>query len=248
MALTTTFNPNDSLITPQEVIDSTPVANGSYADIRTPFISMKEETLFRKCFGWQFYLDMMADKRRYSLTSGTGLTVYVNFRENVNYTANAYVLHESRVYQVTKNTTGTQRPSLEVQNDYFKLADKFATAEYNYIWSRYLKGIIAFSITESSLFYRAIQDTAKGLLKKFDEGQSSNATFKEVQALKGDYAGDIGEMIENMELFILDNKDLTAFANYKAVLKPCETGCQNRRRHFGFNTNTETRNEYIYEY
>lgn len=244
MALTVEFDSKESLITAQEVIDSTPVANTSYPDMRSHFIAMKEEKLFRKCFGWDFYLALMADKVSYKLSGGD--ETYTNFRENVNYTAGVFVLHEGRMYEVTKVTTGTQRPSLEVQNEYFKLAPKFFASEYNYIWQRYLKGIIAFSITESSLFYRAIQDTAKGLVKKFDEGQTQNANIREVYALKSEYAGDIGDMIKNMEDFILDNKDLTVFANYSAVLKPCTTGCENRRRHYGFNTNQSNRSYYDY--
>lgn len=242
--MTVDFNSRDSLITAQEVIDNTPVANTSYPDMRGHFIAMKEEKLFRKCFGWDFYIDLMADRVSYKLAGGD--ETYTNFREGVNYAVGAFVLHEGRLYEVTKVTTGTQRPSLEVQNEYFKLAPKFATAEYNYIWERYLKGIIAFSITESSLLYRAIQDTAKGLVKKFDEGSTQNANIREVYALKSDYAGDIGDMIRNMEDFIVENDDLTVFANYKAILKPCKTGCDSRRRHYGFNTNKTTGSYYDY--
>lgn len=204
--------------------------------MRSSFIVMKEEKLFRKWFGWDFYSDLMNDKVAYRL-DGSGDEVYVNFREGTVYAVGDFVLHEGRLYKVTKITTGVERPSLDVQNEYFVLAPKFATDEYNFIWERYLKTIIAFSINESSLFYRAIQDTAKGLLKKFDDN-TVNANFKELNALKGDYAGDIDDLITNMESFILDNKDLTVFANYKAVVDSCDEGeYRKRRRHFGFNTN-----------
>jgi hypothetical protein len=235
MALTVDFGAKDSLITSQEVIDNTPVSGSSVPSMRTHFIAMKEEKLFRKCFGWEFYLALMADKVSYKLSGGD--ETYTAFREGVNYSVGDFLLHEGRLYEVTKVTTGTQRPSLEVQNEYFKLAPKFHSPEYNYLWERYLKGIIAFSITESSLLYRAIQDTAKGLVKKYDEGQTQNANIREVYALKSDYAGDIGDLIRNMEDFILENKDLDVFSKYKAIAAPCESGCQSRRRHYGFNTN-----------
>jgi len=247
MALTAEYDAKDSLITSKEVVDSTPVANNSYAEMRTEFLILKEEKLFRACFGKDFYADLMNDRVKYRI-DGTGDEIYVNFREGTAYAVGVFVLHEGRMYEVTLATTGTQRPSLEVQNEYFKVAPKFATADYNFLWERYLRTIIAFSITESSLFYRHIQDTAKGLLKKFDEGQSRNATYQEVHALKGEYAGDIGDLIENMEAFILDNP--LSFPNYRAVLKPCDSGCNNRSRHYGFNTNTNRSiaSNYAYEY
>lgn len=245
MALTVTYNSGDSLITSQEVVDSTPVANNSYADLRTPFIAMKEEKLFRKCFGWAFYVDLMADKVSYKLDN-SGDEQYVNFREGTSYTLGLFVLHEGRLYEVIKATTGTQRPSLEVQNEYFKLAPKFATVEYNFIWERYLKGIIAFSITESSLFYRIVKDTAKGILPNYDDNQE-RTLWTEINALKSEYAGDVGDMIANMEAFILENKTLAVFANYKPIAEPCAEGCGSRRKHYGFNTNPPEQNAYFYD-
>lgn len=235
MALTVSHSSKDSLITSQEIIDNTPVGKSSYPDMRTPFIIAKEERLFRTCFGWDFYLDLMNNKVVYKL-DGSGDEQYVNFREATNYDVGDFVLHEGRLYECTKVTTGTQRPSMEVQNEYFVLAPKFATDEYNFIWERYLKTIIAFSITAGSVFYRAIQDTAKGLLKKFDEN-SETATMRELGALKGEYIGDISDIIANMEEFIIENRELTVFENYKAIAEPCEDECRTSRRHYGFNTN-----------
>lgn len=242
MALTVNFNARESLITTQEVIDNSPVSGTSYPEMRVQVLSIEEEKLFRKCFGWDFYQDLMADKVDYRIDGG-GDEQYTNFRETTTYSVGDFVLHEGRLYEVTQATTGAQRPSLEYQNPYFKLAPKFATDEYNFIWERYLKTILAFTITESSIVYRAYQDTPKGIVKKYDEGQTASATLREVSALKSDYAGDIADMIKSMECFILENKELAVFANYKAIKDACGERCQPRRRHYGFNTNTKA-----YEY
>lgn len=236
MALTVDHLSSDSLITAQEVVDYSPVGTNSHADLRAEFLALKEEKLARKCLGWEFYLALMEDRVIYR-PDGSGDVQYVNFRETTSYDVGDVVLHDGRLYTVTIATNGTQRPSLDVTNRYFKIAPRFNTDEYNFIWERYLRTIIAFSISETSVMYRAVHDTATGLIRKFNPETSEKASLRELSALKGEYAGDIGDLVNNMTEFILENRELTIFAEFKAIKEACHGRCQSRVRHHGFNTN-----------
>lgn len=243
MDLTVEYLSQDSLITAQEVVDYSPVSTNSHGDMRANFLALKEEKLFRKCFGWEFYQALMDDRVIYR-PDASGDVQYVVFREGTSYAVDDVVLHEGRLYTVTIAVTGSQRPSLDVTNRYFKLAPRFTTEEYNFIWERYLRTIIAFSISETSVFYRAIQDTATGLVRKYNPETSAVASLRELSALKGEYAGDIGDMVKNMTEFILDHKELAIFAEFGPIKEACNSQCQPRNRHHGFNTNKYPDNQY----
>lgn len=223
----------DSLITPQEVVKFSPVDVHSHGEMRADMIVAIEEKLFRECFGFDFYLALLEDKKKYSLTSGTGITVYENFRNQINYTLNSYVLYKDELYKVIKATTGEQTPPLKT---HFTEAEKFATAKYDLLWKRYLRRILSFSINAESIMFRTVKDSADGIVRKNGEDYKG-ITTKEAATIRKEYKDTILTLIENSKAYILSNP--VDFALSKFVTDSCDNGQCNpiRKRHHGFNTN-----------
>lgn len=213
------FDANDTLITSNEVVSFSPVDAHSYVRDRCEFISTKEEKLFNNCFGWEFYVALMNDRWRYGVERQ-----YVNFQGNQAYNVGEFVLFNGTIYEVNQQTDGTQKPT---RKDYFKVADKFKKSEYNFLWNRYLKKLLAFAITHTSVMYRLVKDTAKGVVKNYDEGKSRPVSLKELMHLKDEYLGDIDDIIANMEKFIGRNKE--HFPNYQFC-----NPCKRKRKNYGF--------------
>lgn len=223
---------NDTLITPQECIEFAPIDGNSYGEQRLNFIVSKEEQLFRKCFGYDFYISLMTDKIKYSLDVVSETTQYFNFQENVVYSPGTYLLHKGSIYKVVKLTTGKQTPP---NQSYFEEAEKFANESYDYLWKRYLRRILAFCINNDSMFFRVVRETAKGV------GQVQDDTFKPISTksaatLRQEYLKEIDDMTENCRLFILSNP--TDYVDCQFVKDSCESDCTKRKvKHYGFNTN-----------
>jgi hypothetical protein len=231
MALTYEFGSVDTLMTQQEVVDHAPVDPNSYADQRLPFIAMREEKLFRKCLGITFYKTLMADRVIYRMVSGTGVTVYVNFKEGTSYLINAVVLYKNRLYKAKAATSGTQIPTDE---SYWMIAPKFVSDDHNYLWERYLRTILAFSISNDSLFYRLVSDTAQGLVQKEEEGKFKAVAIKDAGRLRQEYQTNIDDLMETMHEFMKENKDL--YPDYAPLTDDCVNCNINKPRHYGFNT------------
>jgi hypothetical protein len=227
MATQYQFLANQTLLDDFELICYSPSDEHSNAKERCNFIRIKEEQLFNNCFGWEFYLNLMQSKIVY----GTADNPFVYFRENTNYAIGDIVMHNFKLYEVTQATDGTQKPPLST---HYKSAPKFDNADYNYIWHRYLAQIIAFSVMYSTVMYRLIRDTAKGVVKNYEEGSSRAATTQEVSRLKKEAMIDVETIIENMERHIGRNKE--AFPDYQNI-DSCEAACKPRLRHYGFNVN-----------
>jgi hypothetical protein len=232
MAISYEFAANDTLITPQEIVDESPVGPNSYTDQRLPFMLRREEQLFRRYFGIAFYKVLMANRRKYSEASGTGITVYVHYHEGTPYTSGAVVLYKSRLYKATANTT-----ALPSNQSYWKRAERFANDDYNFLWERYLRSIIAFSISNDSLFYRLVSDTPTGLVQRYEEGKSRSLKVTEAGRLKAEYQTDIDDAMAIMDAFIRENKDI--YPDY-LPLKDCnatnEFAKRRRPKNHGFNT------------
>lgn len=229
MAVTYEFGSVETLITPQEVIDFSPVDPASYGEQRIPFIAVREEKIFIKCLGMAFYKTLMADKKKYAMTAGTGITVYVNFQEGTNYSSGAVVLYKNRLYKAKANTTG----QLPTDQGYWALAPRFVSDDHNYLWERYLRSILAFSISNDSLFYRLVSDTPIGIVQKYQENASKPLDVKSAGRLKAEYVADVDDMLHTMDVFLRENKDL--YPDYKPLTDTC-VNCAPKRRHYGFNT------------
>lgn len=223
----------DSLITPQEVVKYSPVDVHSHGEMRSDMIVTIEEKLFQRCFGFDFYLDLLDNKKQYGLTSGTGITVYVNFRESTNYTLNSYVLYKDEIFKVIKATTGVEIPSLKT---HFAEAEKFTSEKYDLFWKRYLRRILSFAVNSESMMFRVVKDSADGIVRK-DNGEYKGITTKEAATVRKDYNLVIDDMIENARQFIILNK--TDFPLCKFITEGvCESNCETKKaRHHGFNTN-----------
>lgn len=230
MALTYEFNSTDTLITPQEIVDYAPVDPNSYSEQRLPFIAMREEKLFRKCLGFDFYKAMMADKVKYGPTDCAADVKYRNFTEGTSYVEDDVVLYKNRLYKAKVNTNGKQVPT---NQGYWILAPRFKKSEYNYFWERYLRLILAFSISNDTLFYRIVSDEPTGLVqKKSDNFQP--ITIKDAGRVKQEYQINIDDMMSMMHEFLKENK--TLYPDYAPLKDEC-TNCNiNKPRHYGFNT------------
>lgn len=231
MALTYEFGSIETLITPQEIVDNAPVDPVSYGEQRIPFIAVREEKLFLKCMGMDFYKALMADKVKYAMTAGTGITVYVNYQEtSPAHSAGAVVLYKNRLYKAKAAVT-TQLPT---DQGYWALAPRFETADYNYLWERYLKIILAMTISNETLFYRVVSDSPMGVVQKFEEGKSKPLDVKSVARVKQEYVTDIDDLMHTMDVFLRENAEL--YPDYAPnVISNC-INCAPKRRNYGFNT------------
>ena len=211
---------NDTLILPREVLEFDQSTDHSFASERCAFIVDIEEELFTKCFGWTFYEALLQNKIVY-VPSGTetGEQVgYVNYNRITPYMTGDVVMFEGKLYNVLQDTDGTQA----LQNtSYFSKAKKFTSVTNEFLWQRYLGRLIAFSVTNTSIMYRLIKDTAKGLVKQYDEGTSRPATLNEALALKQEAGFDVERTRKNMEAYIARNK--SSFPSY-GISADCD-GC-----------------------
>jgi hypothetical protein len=228
MALTYEFKSTETLITLQEIIDHAPVDPASYSEQRRPFVAVREEKIFRRCFGIDFYKTLMTDKVLYSTVAGVDVTVYTNFQEGTPYALGAVVLYKNRLYKA-KAVTTTQTPADE---GFWTLAPRFVSDDNNYLWERYLKVILAFSISNDSLFYRLVSDTPGGLVQKFDSEKSKPIELTEAARLKREYILDVDDMIATMDFFIRENPE--AYPDYKPLTDVC-INCTPKSRNYGFN-------------
>ena len=231
MALTYEFGSTETLITPQEVIDFGPVDPASYGESRKTNIVVREEKFFVKCIGMAMYKSLMADKVKYRAVAGSGIVVYVNFQENTAYTSGQVVLYKNRLYKA-KSATTNQLPTDE---GYWALAPRFAADEFNYLWERYLRTLLAFAINNDTLFYRIVADTPMGVVQKFEDGKSKPLDIQSAGRLKREYVLDVDDMMHTMDIFIRENPE--AFPNYAPLNDKCLDCAPKRKRHYGFNTN-----------
>jgi hypothetical protein len=228
----------DTLITAEEVLALDQSTDHSYALERCAHISDIEEQLFNECFGWAFYEALLADRINYQRSGSVpvpGAVTYEIYARQDSYTVGDKVKHEGIVYTVVQNTDGTQAIS---DTRYFTRAAKFANANYQYLWDRYLGRLLAFSVTTSSVMYRLLKDTARGLVKQFDEGNSRPASINEVMALKREGAVDVERIRANMDEYVRRNS--AAFPGYKShddcrEEDGCRTSLAGYTKDLGFN-------------
>lgn len=240
-----TEDPNDHLITGQEVINEAPADRHSDAKERCKYIIPKEEALFM-CFGMPFYSKLLADRNDYKLEGQQGkegTIYYTKYREDTVFEAGKFVLYRDNIFEVIKQTEKDK--GIAPPNPiYFKKAPKLKNQHHEYLWQRYLKKIIAWAVLHTSVMYRAIRDTNGGVVKQYEEGKSRPVTLKEIQAFKGEALNDLETQIKVMEEFIYRNKNL--FPDYvgNRGAEDCEGGvpCNVRRRRRGFGLGKRKKN------
>jgi len=215
--------PNSTLLTPNEIITSAPVATNSAASEFASLIVSVEEDLFNKCFGWDFYLALLEDKRDMSAATA--------YRETITYSIGALVCWNGKYYTCTSSNIG-QLPSNE---NYWSLAAKFENEDYEFFWVRYLKSILSFIATRSTVVYRAIKDDNQGLIKRKGE-DFDPASLKEIMAVKAEAKSDIDRMIENADMYLRRNPDkFPLYGPNQETSTCCETKKCKPRRNFGIN-------------
>lgn len=216
---------NQQLLTKYEAVILSQSSDSSYANERCAFIPDIEEEVFNSCIGLDGYYAMIGDMVQYYIEgtpSAVGTMVKI-FRLKdssgtvVTFSEGDYVRHKNKTYEVIQDTTGTQEPPNSL---YFYPARKFTSNEFEFIWNRYLGKILAMSVMYSSVMYRLIQDTGKGLVKNFDSGKSESATLKEVYALKKEAQQDVTRTMQNMIKYIQSNPN--GFDTFNLITN---TGC-----------------------
>lgn len=225
-------NPNITLIEPHEVRMFAPTDAHDDSASRCEYIIMKEEKLFRECLGMPWYHDLIKEKIRYP--EGT----YEEFDESKPYKVGDIVLEKGMLYECIMDTEDESPGNTK----FWKPAPKFNNDKYQYVWSRYLKFIIAFYVVHTSTVTHAIRQTAIGLQRK-NSKNSRAANLQEIYAYKKDVLLDAKDHLINMDNFIKEHPE--CFPLY--AVEDCKTdGCVTikRKRHYGFNTGGS---EYAYE-
>lgn len=210
----------DTLITPQEVVQYGPGDKHESGITDCSFIVMKEEKLFRECLGWDFYLALIADRIVYD--------TYTSFVYGTNYSVGDIILENGILYECIQATTGTQTLENVL---YWKVAPKFVNTDYEFLWRRYLRTLLAFTISHTSLVYKAVNLTDQGLVRKKGENFDA-ADMKDVYLLKGEYAGDIRDILKNMDEYIMANKD--KFPDYIKIKENDNLLCKSKDGNCGY--------------
>ena len=219
-------NANSTLITAREVVRYSP--DNLHGDVahKCTFIIQKEEKLFRKCLGWAFYQALLADKISYP--QGT----WSVFMENASYAVGDIVMFYDDLYIATQATTG-QKPV--ANSAFWSEAPKFNNPLYEFLWVRYLRYLLAYSVLNTGILSSAIRSTATGLQRTADKEQSRPATLAEIDAFKHEMDGDTRDILENMDFYIKENPNQYPLYRDGDYCK-AEVCVIRKKRHFGFNT------------
>lgn len=221
------FKADTTLITPYEVIQFAPSAAHADTMTKRTHIVSKEEKLFNDCFGYDFYLKLIADLIDYPSDS------YSDFSKHVSYNVDDVVLFEGQLYKAIQEQASGNIQSVN-NKLYWSIAPKFNNVKYQFLWIRYLRELLAWNVVHTSALYTMIQLTGIGLQKKKTEN-SDSIDLKELAHYKAEVTGDIMDIISNMETYILRNKE--DFKDYKAVKELCAdntNNCPPKKRFYGW--------------
>ncbi len=220
---------NDTLINEYEVIEYSNAAPNSFAGSRRNSIITAEEKLFlnQKCLGIDFYKELLANRQKYSISSSINSIQYVIFREGIVYQIGGYVLYTNKIYKCILTTTGGEFPSNQM---YFKEASRFKNENYEFLWQRYLKRIIAASVNVLTMPSRLFQDTPSGLIKNQSDGLNNSAiSIKELQVTAKEINQSIDTDIALMTEYLKQNSSF--FPKLKTT---CENSCTKEKKNAGF--------------
>lgn len=191
-------NSRGSLITPNEVKKYSPSDVEDDTTIKEEFIITQEEKIFNLFFGWDFYEALMDDRIFYE-----GLSTYKgDYNGSTAYLLGDSVQFVDKIYIALSNTTGNPPTNKVI----WGLAPDFGSSDFDYLWKRYLRTILACNVLHSSVLYDVLKKSAQGLVKRKGE-TFDNANLKELQAWKSGLYNDIQDVCYNMDLFINRNPD-----------------------------------------
>ena len=214
------------LITIEEIHSVTPRAQGTDRAMLEPLALQEEEALFRVWLGMDFYAEMLADVKDYSARP--------SFVEGNLYTTGFIVEYNGKYFNCISDTSGTQFPSNAA---FWEPAVKFENSNFEFLWNRYLKTVVAWSIFHSGVVYEAIRVTELGVQRYGENETFKNrpATARELSAFKQEIGGDLNRFLQNMHRYLVDNA--ATFPNYRPNKQgDLKRGIGNPRPNFGFTT------------
>jgi hypothetical protein len=213
-----------TIITPNEVKKYSPSDIHDDTALAINFIINKEEKLFNNHFGWDFYQALLADIINYeTLPAYKG-----DYSQAASYTTGDVVQFVDELYVTNQNVVGVSPQNKTI----WSKAPKFANPDFEYIWQRYLCIILAFNVLYTSVLYKAIQASARGLLKQKDDSFDA-ASLKEIDTYKKGLYDDALDAWQNMHLYIERNP--SKYHLYKPLQDKNCTEKRVPRSNYGFN-------------
>lgn len=218
-----------TLLTAEEAVKYSPSDEHLSGSKLSHYIRSQEEHLFNTRFGWGFYELLRNDRYSYALRTaglpaddGNGSRYfYYEDDSRTDIVTGDFVLSEDVVYKAINDIATA---GISVANiDYYQRADRFQTACHNTLWNNYLRVVLATSVVRASLVSRTFQDTQRGAVKQYKEGESKPLSAGEVERLKAEHQDDIERLISNMERHIKRNSG-SCFSKY-GILDTADCGC-----------------------
>lgn len=185
-------DPTLTLINAAEVLASTPKGQGSDAQAIEPFIALKEEGLFRVWLGLDFYWALIEDLSDHSAA--------VNFVESTSYNIGDKVVWREETFEAIA-TTGGAFPSDATK---WKVATKFDDTNFEFLWVRYLRTVLAWHIMNTSLVYNAIKQTNLSVVQVSKEGERP-VSGKTLAAFKAEVGLDFNDFLLTMDSYLRRN-------------------------------------------
>lgn len=215
-------DPTSTLITAAEVLASTPKGQGSDAQAIEPFIALKEEGLFRVWLGLDFYEALIDNK--------TDNSAAVNFVEGSSYILGDKVKWRDEIFEATAATAG----ALPRDASKWQVATKFDDVNFEFLWRRYLRTVLAWHIMTTSLVYNAIKQTNLAVVKVSNEGKERPVSGSELAAFKGELGFDFNDFLLTMDSYLRRNSGVFALYLPNQEGNPGKTVVGQPVQNFGF--------------
>lgn len=183
-------------------------------------ISFKEEKLFSRCLGLDFYEALKSDLVEYN-----GIQEY---NGGLVYGVGAKVLLDSVIY-ISLAANNTDSP---VEKASWDVVPKFNTDIYNELWVHYLRNYLAYMVIYTSINYSTYEAGAKGVTH-FIGDETGKATVGQAAFFnfKSSLLDDAEDIKENMMRWISKNKGSFPEIEYDACGNSCKS---NRRQRIAF--------------
>jgi hypothetical protein len=216
----------DRLITTAEIHSVTPRAQGTDPSMPEALALQEEEALFRVWLGMDFYAEMIAALVDYSAVS--------SFLENTAYSIDDVREFNGQYFKCIQDTTGAEFPN---NSAFWEMAPKFSNTNLEFLWNRYLKTVISWTIYHSGVIYEAIRVTQLGV-QRYGENESFKnrpASARELSAFKQEIGVDVNRYLQNMHRYLIDNA--ASFSNYRPIKNnSLKRSIGNPRKYYGFST------------
>ena len=198
------------------------------------YIKAEEERLFNTVLGWDFYEDLLTGKQEIT---------YVNWSPSLTYNVGEYVLFNHVIYECLQATTADGESPTEASSAYWTMFEDFTDSGFQFLWTNYLRKLLAFCVYGSIVLPSSISLTNYGAQMKGGDF-SQTPGLKGIEALKQEINIDVKRLFMNMHLFISRNSD--DFSNYgysdgvqlRSLARPA------KRQYDGFNVQPLVKNYY----